>query len=281
MRWRGLRSSSNVEDRRGMGPGVAIGGGLGAVVIAIVALLFGVDPGTILQQQPSGGPAVTSPAPAPPASDEDALFVSKVLGSTEDVWSGIFQQRGLQYTDPKLDLFTGAVQTGCGFSQAAVGPFYCPRDEKVYLDLDFLHQLQSRLGAGGDFAEAYIIAHEVGHHVQDLLGITRQVEAASGGRSETGAGGLSVRVELQADCFAGVWATHAEARWKVLEPGDLEEAIDAAGAVGDDALQRQGQGYVVPDSFTHGTSAQRVRWFRRGYDQGTIDACDTFNAAEL
>jgi predicted metalloprotease len=264
-----------------MGPGVAVGGGLGAVVIAIVALLFGVDPGTILQQQPSGAPAATSPAPAPPASDEDALFVSKVLGSTEDVWSSIFQQRGLQYTDPKLDLFTGAVQTGCGFSQAAVGPFYCPRDEKVYLDLDFLRQLQSRLGAGGDFAEAYIIAHEVGHHVQDLLGITQQVEAASGGRSETGARGLSVRVELQADCFAGVWATHAEARWKVLEPGDLEEAIDAAGAVGDDALQRQGQGYVVPDSFTHGTSAQRVRWFRRGYDQGTIDACDTFNAAAL
>lgn len=281
MRWQGGRRSSNVQDRRGMGSGLMIGGGAGAIVLALIAALFGIDPGVVLQQGGGGAPP-PSGGGAPPADDEMAQFVSAVLAYTEDTWDGVFREEGLgDYPEPTLVLFSGAVQSACGFAQAAVGPFYCPLDQQVYIDLSFYDQLRRELGAGGDFAQAYVIAHEVGHHVQTVLGISEQVQAASRGVGREEANALSVRQELQADCFAGVWANRTEAANAILEAGDIEEALNAASAIGDDRLQRQAQGYVVPESFTHGTSAQRTRWFTRGLQEGRIQACDTFSAAAL
>jgi predicted metalloprotease len=284
MRWQGGRSSGNVEDKRGMrmGPGLAAGGGLGAVVIALISMLLGADPREVLN---GGGPATQQQQPnAPPAPGQDTAydFVSKVLGSTEDVWGAEFQRQGATYQQPKLDLFTDAVQSGCGTASSEVGPFYCPRDHKVYLDLAFFRDLRERFQAPGEFAEAYVIAHEVGHHVQSQLGITDKVEeAVARGAPREGAEGLSVRTELQADCFAGIWASKSEQRQHWLDTGDVESALAAATAIGDDRLQREARGTVVPESFTHGTSTQRVRWFRRGMDSGDLRQCDTFQASSL
>ncbi len=260
MRWRGYRQSGNVSDRRGMGGIGLAGGGIGAVVIAIVAVLFGVNPGDVLQ--PAGEPQ-QQPGAGPAAEDSLVQFTSAVLASTEDVWGSIFQQSNAQYTQPELVLFSGAIQSACGFAQSAMGPFYCPRDQKVYLDLSFFSELRDRFGAAGDFAEAYVIAHEVGHHVQDLTGTL----VASGGNAG------SVQQELQADCLAGIWGYHAREQQRLLDPGDLEEALNAASAIGDDRLQKQSKGYVVPESFTHGSSAQRVAAFRKGFDSGQPGAC--------
>jgi predicted metalloprotease len=282
MRWEMGRRSDNVEDRRGMGLPI-VGGGIGTVVVLLLALFFGFDPSSILPTGPSAPPTSQTPTPqtptpsASPGRDEVRDFVAVVLADTEDTWREIFRDLGKEYRDPKLVLFTGAVQSACGSASAAVGPFYCPADHKLYLDLGFFRALRDRLGAPGDFAQAYVIAHEVGHHVQNLLGLGQLRE----GRQGTGGNSVSVRRELQADCFAGVWAHHAEQARKILEAGDLEEAVRAAAAVGDDRLQRQSQGTVVPDSFTHGSSAQRVRWLRRGFDRGDVAQCDTFRAAEL
>lgn len=304
MLWRGGRRSENIEDRRGVDPGSFGGGmrlpggfsvppgrvgrgGVGTIVIIIVvlaALYFGVDPGALLQGVPSDqGPVATDQAGynATPGEEELRDFVAVVLGDTEDTWSDIFRQMNRSYDYPTLVLFTGAVDSACGYAQSAVGPFYCPADQKVYLDLGFFAELSRRFQAPGDFAAAYVIAHEVGHHVQTLLGITDKVEALRARANETQANSLSVRVELQADCFAGVWAYHADAARQILEAGDIDEALTAASAIGDDRLQRETQGYVVPDSFTHGTSAQRVRWFRLGLSGGSLGDCDTFNAGEL
>ncbi len=273
MRLGGGRESGNVEDRRGRGVGrggIAIGGGLGGVVLVVLALLLGVDPGVIL----SG----LDPAPqsqtreAAPAQDDGARFVRRVLAETEDVWTPLFAENGRRYAAPTLVLFSGAVQSACGVAQATVGPFYCPGDSQVYIDLDFLADLQRRLGAPGDFAAAYVIAHEVGHHVQNQLGLL-----GSGRQSNA----RQVQVELQADCLAGLWARRAQDARQILEDGDIEEGLAAAAAVGDDRLQRRGGGQVVPESFTHGSSAQRVRWFRTGLQAGTLQACDTFGARQL
>ncbi|MFO1338168.1 MAG: neutral zinc metallopeptidase [Burkholderiaceae bacterium] len=295
MRWEGNRQSDNVEDRRDDGGGGLGGGGLrlggrgiglGTVAIALVAgWIFGVNPLTVLGLL-SGGPvaappSVQAPAHAPPASDKQAVFVSTVLADTEDVWGQLFQQAGGQYERPRLVLFRGATPTACGTGQTAMGPFYCPGDRKVYIDLAFYDTLQRRLGAPGDFAQAYVIAHEVGHHVQNLMGITGKVDERRRRVSEAQANALSVRVELQADCFAGVWAHHANNARQILEAGDAEEALNAASRIGDDTLQREAQGRVVPESFTHGTSAQRVSWFRRGMDGGNLRDCDTFQARQL
>ncbi|MBX6742008.1 MAG: neutral zinc metallopeptidase [Acetobacteraceae bacterium] len=279
MRLEGERESRNVEDRRGMGVPIGIaGGGIGTVVLVVLALLLGVDPRVIL----SGGPEETQqPAPGSqyaPSGGQDQLrsFVARVLASTENVWTGIFQANGRHYDEPKLVLFSGAVQSACGTATTAVGPFYCPGDNQVYLDLSFFRDMQRRLGAPGDFAEAYVIAHEVGHHVQTELGIMQRVDALRARLDPEQRNALSVRVELQADCFAGVWANRAERMRNILEQGDIEEGMNAAAAVGDDRLQRRAQGYVVPESFTHGSSAQRVRWFRRGLESGDVRQCDTF-----
>jgi len=281
MRWEGLRRSANVIDRRGLGGrGLAIGGGgIGVVVLAVVALLFGIDPSVILQ----GGPEPQSVERRAAAPEEDRLadFVSAVLADTEDAWNGVFRRSGSEYQEPQVVLFSGAVQSACGFAQAAVGPFYCPGDRRVYLDLSFFQDMARKLQAPGDFAQAYVIAHEVGHHVQTLLGISQRVEQARGGASAERGNALSVRLELQADCFAGVWAHHADRTRGVVEPGDIEEALNAASAIGDDRLQMQGRGYVAPESFTHGSSEQRVRWFKRGYEAGEPKACDTFSANPL
>ncbi|MBW8270941.1 KPN_02809 family neutral zinc metallopeptidase [Caldovatus aquaticus] len=285
MRLGGERESANVEDRRGIGirgGGLAVGGGLGTVVLIVLALLFGVDPGVILSG--GGSPEVDRPAvaggraaPGERAEDDEARrLVARVLASTEDTWGSAFAQAGRRYEDPTLVLFSGATQTGCGFAQATVGPFYCPPDRRPYLDLDFLADMQRRLGATGDFATAYVIAHEVGHHVQNLLGVLPRVDALRRQVPEGQANALSVRIELQADCLAGVWARRADAARPLLERGDVEEGLNAAAAVGDDRLQRAGRGQVVPESFTHGSSAQRVAWFRRGLERGEIGACDTF-----
>ena len=273
--------SSNVEDRRGMG-GLAVGGGLGAVVLALVAAFLGVDPGAL----GGGGAAPDQNAPsgqAPPQNDPLADTVSRVLKSTEQTWQQVFQGMGRQYQDPRLVLFSGASQSGCGFAQAAMGPFYCPRDQRVYIDLSFYRELHERFGAPGQFAEAYVLAHEVGHHVQNLLGIAQQAEAAQrAAGSEAEANAYSVRLELQADCFAGVWAYHANQAGEIqLEEGDVEGALAAASAIGDDRLQKESQGYVVPDSFTHGSSEQRVRWFSRGLRSGDVNQCDTFAARSI
>jgi len=283
--WKDRRESANVEDQRGFGGGggggLAIGGGLGTVVLIVLALLFGVDPRQLL----SGSPDTSTqqpPASAPDSANEDdtTKFSRVVLADTEDVWTDQFQKMGKRYTPPTMVLFTDSVQTACGGASSAVGPFYCPGDQKVYLDQSFFEELHRRFGAPGDFAQAYVIAHEVGHHVQDELGITRQVDAQRRRLSESQANALSVRVELQADFFAGVWA-HYEQSKGYLEAGDIDEALRAASAIGDDTLQRKAQGRVVPDSFTHGTSEQRVRWFRKGYDTGDVRQGDTFNAPSL
>jgi predicted metalloprotease len=287
MRLGGERESENVEDRRGAGMPVGIaGGGLGAIAIVVIGLLLGVDPSLLLQLVGGSGPQPSSYAPQQPgqgAGGDDDLrhFVAVVLAETEDTWRDAFRAMGRTYADPKLVLYRGAVASACGTAQSAVGPFYCPGDRRVYLDLGFFRELQTRFQAPGDFAEAYVIAHEVGHHVQNLLGITERVEGARGERGDRGANGLSVRLELQADCFAGVWANQANRARNILEAGDIDEGLRAASAVGDDRLQMQARGYVVPESFTHGTSAQRARWFKRGFDRGEVRDCDTFNAANL
>ena len=286
MKWEGNRESDNVEDRRdGGGDGFQMLGGrsigIGTIVVALLGgWLLGVNPLTLLGLLSGGGvpPAQVQQAPAqrPPADDRLARFVSTVLADTEDVWHGVFRQAGGSYQEPRLVLFRGATPTACGTGQAAMGPFYCPADQKVYIDLGFYETLQSRLGAPGDFAQAYVIAHEVGHHVQNLLGISEKVQAARQRAGERQANELSVRLELQADCLAGVWAKNADAARGILEAGDVEEALRAASAIGDDTLQKQAQGYAVPDSFTHGSAEQRVRWFKRGMDAGQLAACNTF-----
>jgi predicted metalloprotease len=284
MRWRGERESSNVEDRRGMSGGgrIAIGGGLGTLIIIIIAVLLGADPRQILQQVPNDTAPSTSQAPRPGNTEEEELkkFVSVVLAKTEDVWEGIFRQNGKQYRDPTLVLFTGEVQSACGLGSAASGPFYCPGDQKVYIDLSFYEELRRRFKSPGDFAQAYVIAHEVGHHVQKLLGISDRVDSMQRRMSEADANRLSVRLELQADFFAGVFARYVQ-KQGLLEEGDIEEALNAASAIGDDAIQRQTSGRVVPDSFTHGTSEQRLRWFRKGFDTGDIRQGDTFSTTNL
>jgi len=286
MRWRKGRASDNVV--RSSGGGRRLGGGLGIggiVIVVVVGLLFGKNPGEILQLIGNmGGSAMAPPGQQvePVGNDEQTEFVRKILGSTEDVWGRIFQAGGSTYPAPKLVLFSGAVRSACGAASSAMGPFYCPADRQVYLDLDFFREMQQRFHAAGDFARAYVIAHEVGHHVQNLLGVMRQVdEAARRGTPMQGATGLSVRQELQADCFAGVWANHAQQQLAWLEPGDVEAALNAASRIGDDALQKQAQGYAVPDSFTHGSSAERVRWFKAGFAGGTLEQCDTFGATRL
>jgi len=289
MRFDNSRESENVEDRRGGGGGggrgLPMGGkgiGLGTIVLALVAMYFGVDPSIVLNQ------AVEAPAPSaasrpagPPANDAESKFIRHVLAETEDTWQQIFRQSGKQYVEPTLVLFSGATRTACGVGQAAMGPFYCPADQKVYIDLSFYQELKTRYRAPGDFAQAYVIAHEVGHHVQNLLGISGKVQAARERASEREANALSVRLELQADCLAGVWAKNADAARGILEAGDLEEALQAATAIGDDTLQKQAQGYAVPDSFTHGSAEQRMRWFKRGMASGQLASCNTFQAGSL
>jgi predicted metalloprotease len=288
MRLGGARESGNVEDRRGFGipgGGMAVGGGCGTLIIVILALIFGVDPSQFLSG--GGGPAegpppASRPGPQQPQStDAEAQFVRRVLGTTEDNWNEIFRRNGSQYREPTLVLFTGQVQSACGRAGASVGPFYCPGDEKVYIDLSFFQELSQRFRAPGDFAQGYVIAHEVGHHVQNLLGTSGKVDQLQRrARSEAQANDLSVRLELQADCYAGVWGFYAKQR-NILDPGDLEEALRAASAIGDDRLQRESQGYAVPDSFTHGSSDQRMRWFRAGFDSGDLRRCDTFSTRAL
>jgi len=290
MRWEGNRESGNVEDRRDEagGGGFGFGGrsiGIGTIVIALIGgAIFGVNPLTILSLL-TGGPAPQTqqqrPAHPPPANDRSAKFVSVVLADTEDVWGRLFQQGGATYHPPKLDLYRGAIGTACGTGQSAMGPFYCPADQKVYIDLGFYDTLRHRLGAPGEFAQAYVIAHEVGHHVQDELGITRKVDAMRSRVNRNQANAVSMRVELQADCFAGVWANHSQQSKQWLDPGDIESAMNAAAKIGDDALQRSAGRAVVPDSFTHGSSAQRQHWFQKGYETGIVKACDTFNSRDL
>ena len=287
MRWQMGRRSDNIEDQRGMpvGRGAVVGGGLGTIVLVLLALYFGVDPSVVLQgADPGDSWSVSSvqQQQRAPAGDEPLKdFVSVILADTEDTWGELFQRMGRQYERPHLVLFSGAVRSACGFAEAAVGPFYCPGDRKLYIDLSFYRDLRDKLGAPGDFAQAYVIAHEVGHHVQNLLGIAERVQAAQGKRGRTEANALQVRMELQADCLAGVWANNAQRARNLLESGDIEEGLNAASAIGDDRLQRQTQGRVVPESFTHGSSAQRVRWFKRGIDSGDPGQCDTFAAAKL
>jgi uncharacterized protein len=286
MRWREGRRSDNIEDRRGgaVPRGVRVGGmgGLGILVLALVAMFLGIDPRVLFQ----GGPMVDSPpvsvppsqGPGGPIAGSDELrdFVAVVLGDTEDTWQAVFATAGGRYEPPTLVLFSGAVESACGFAESATGPFYCPLDRKVYLDLSFFEELETRFGAPGDFAQAYVIAHEVGHHVQNLLGITQQTHAIRARLSPAEANELSVRVELQADCFAGVWANLAQRARNILDEADIEEGLRATSALGDDRIQRRAQGYVVPESFTHGSAAQRARWFRQGLARGDPELCDTF-----
>jgi predicted metalloprotease len=282
MRWRTGRESNNVEDRRGFraAPTLA-GGGVGTIVLVLIALYFGVDPSFLLQSGSPGGVPAGQTVQVSPADDESRQFISVILADTEDTWRDLFRQMGGAYQEPKLVLFSGAVQSACGFAQAAVGPFYCPADQKVYIDLGFFDELKNRFKAPGDFAQAYVVAHEIGHHVQNLLGVSAKVESLRARVSAAEANALSVRLELQADCFAGVWAYHAHKSRQLLESGDIEEGLNAATAIGDDRLQMQAKGYVAPDSFTHGSSAQRVRWFKHGIAGGDLRQCDTFNAAQL
>ncbi|HEX7314462.1 MAG TPA: neutral zinc metallopeptidase [Pyrinomonadaceae bacterium] len=288
MRLGGARESGNVEDRRGMGipgGGMAVGGGCGTVILIILALVFGLDPRQLLD---SGVVPTEGPPPASrtgpqqqQSNDEGAQFVRRVLGTTEDTWNEIFRRNGSQYREPTLVLFTGQVQSACGRAGASVGPFYCPGDEKVYIDLSFFQELSQRFRAPGDFAQGYVIAHEVGHHVQNLLGTSDKVtQLQQRARSEAQANDLSVRLELQADCYAGVWGFYAKQK-NILDPDDLDEALRAASAIGDDTLQRQSGGRVVPDAFTHGSSEQRARWFRAGFDSGDLRRCDTFSTRGL
>ena len=295
MKWEGNRESDNVEDRRasgGMGGGGGRGGiggrgiGIGTIAIALAAsFFFGINPMTVLNILSGGGApeaqVAQGPAQRPPADDRMAKFVGTVLADTEDVWKDVFTKGGATYKEPKLVLFRGATQTACGAGEAAMGPFYCPGDQKVYIDLGFYQTLKDRLGAPGDFAQAYVIAHEVGHHVQNLLGISGKMDQMRGKVSQTEFNALSVRLELQADCFAGVWAHHAQKSRQILENGDVEEAMNAAAKIGDDALQKGGGGRVVPESFTHGTSAQRTRWFNNGLQNGSVKGCDTFSARQI
>jgi predicted metalloprotease len=285
MRWNEERESTNVEDRRGISRGgMAVGGGLGSIALIVLALIFGVDPSQLLNSAPDGGSGgaapVTQTGRTGPQNDQAKHFVSLVLADTERVWHDIFRQSGRDYREPRLVLFDGQVDSACGAAGAAVGPFYCPGDERVYIDLSFYDELKSRFHAPGDFAQAYVIAHEVGHHVQNLLGTSDKVTALQNRGGQGQANQLSVRLELQADCYAGVWGFYEQQRG-IIEPGDLDEALNAATAIGDDRLQKESQGYVVPDSFTHGSSAQRVRWFRRGFDTGDFRQCDTFNTRSL
>jgi uncharacterized protein len=286
MKWNRARRSENVEDRRGSGGMRAAGGlGLGGIaVVVVIGLLLGKSPGELLglvAQLDSELPSQSQTAPAP-GEDQAYEFIAAILGETEDVWTAVFASRGARYAPPRLVLFDGIVTSACGSASAAVGPFYCPGDRQVYLDLGFFREMETRFGGGGEFAEAYVIAHEVGHHIQMLTGVSQQLQEARQRREDlSGAEGLLVRQELQADCFAGVWAHHAQARHDWLEPGDIEAALNTASAIGDDRLQRKAQGTVVPDAFTHGTSAQRVRWFRTGFDTGDPARCDTFAASRL
>ena len=294
MRFDDQRESDNLEDRRGDGSsgggGLRLGGGrmgLGTIAIALVASYFlGINPMTVINMLSGGGgmPAIEQSAPAahqPPANDQMAKFVSKVLASTEDTWTEVFRANGRQYEKPKLVLFTGATPTACGTGQSAMGPFYCPGDHKVYIDLAFYQELKTRFKAPGEFAQAYVIAHEVGHHVQNLLGIADKVHNAQQRAGKVEANALSVRMELQADCLAGVWGKRTDTMKNVLEPGDLEAALTAASAIGDDRMQQQSQGRIVPESFTHGSSAQRVHWFKMGFESGDMNQCNTFKAAQL
>ena len=287
MKWEGFRRSENVEDRRASGGGFGVGGGrlsVGAVVIALIGgLLFGIDPITMLSMMTGGGEAVyeQGPAPSAPTDDMQAAFVSTVLADTEDVWADLMQQENKIYDAPKLVLFRGAILTACGHGSAAMGPFYCPEDQRIYIDLNFFDTMARQLGAGGDFAQAYVISHEVGHHVQNLLGISAMANKARSRIPPVQANALSVRVELQADCLAGVWAHHSQRSKGWLEQGDIEEAINAAAQIGDDTLQRKTQGEVVPESFTHGTSSQRTGWFRRGLESGNMADCDTLGTGKL
>ena len=310
MRWGGGRRSENIEDRRGMGgmgmrlpggfrfpgagrglpggirfpgSGARRGGGIGligVVVLGILALVFGIDPRMLLDDGSYQAPSGYNTGAPPRQSSADAElrdFVSVVLADTEDTWNALFRDMGQQYREPKLVLFSDSVQSACGFAGAAVGPFYCGADSKVYLDLSFFRDLSGRFGAPGDFARAYVIAHEIGHHVQNVMGIMQKVNAARSRADRVEANALSVRLELQADCFAGLWAHHANRQRKILEPGDIEEGLQAASAVGDDRIQKQARGHVTPDSFTHGSSAQRVLWFKRGFESGSLRSCDTFS----
>lgn len=290
MRMDDYRNSDNVEDRRGSrsSGGLRLGGGrmgLGTIAIALVASYFlGVNPMTVINMLAGGGmPAMEqqAPASAPPANDPTAQFVSKVLASTEDTWNAAFREMGRQYQEPKLVLFSGMTPTACGTGQAAMGPFYCPGDQKVYIDLAFFREMKEKFRAPGEFAQAYVVAHEVGHHVQHLLGISDQVQRARQQSGEKEANALSVRLELQADCLAGVWGKRTDSMADVLDPGDLQAALTAASAIGDDRLQQQAQGRIVPESFTHGSSEQRMRWFKRGFDSGDFNQCNTFNARQL
>lgn len=286
MLWKDRRGSENIEDRRGEevrgGSGKVKGiTGLVAVVITIIAMYFGVDPAVVLRHIPSQQPTPTQTATKNPQEEQLVKFVSVVLADTEDTWNTLFQQMGKQYQVPTLVLFSNEINSACGFADAAVGPFYCPGDKKVYIDLGFYQELKQRFHSPGDFAQAYVIAHEVGHHVQKLLGISDKANAASVKLSEVEANKISIKIELQADCFAGVWAHHTEKSKHILEKGDLEEALNAASNIGDDRLQKQMQGHVMPDTFTHGTSEQRMRWFKRGFDSGSTKQCDTFAATKL
>jgi uncharacterized protein len=302
MRWLGDRESENVEDQRGSGGGfpIGVGGGIGAIVVVVVALFLGVDPSMLLallngdqptQQtqalpgdgnRPGGGPGGGSSRPPQPAgADPMRQFVSVVLADTEDVWRQIFQGMGKAYADPKLVLYSNSVPSPCGLASAASGPFYCPNDQKAYLDLSFFEAMKTQLNSPGEFAEAYVIAHEIGHHVQNQLGILQKANAERARVDQRHSNAISVKIELQADCLAGVWAYHADRTKKIIEKGDVEAALNAASAVGDDHLQRQARGTVMPDAFTHGSSAQRVHWFKRGLEGGSLKDCDTFTAAQL
>ncbi len=280
MLWKSGRKSSNVEDRRGRRiPGGVKGGGIGILLLALVGMYFGVDPALIMNLAGGGSQSTTTQQGAPPTAAEQELsdFVSVVLADTEDTWNTIFKENGATYREPKLVLFTGQVESACGFAQAATGPFYCPADQQVYIDLSFYQDLKNKLDAPGDFAQAYVIAHEIGHHVQNLVGINDKMNQARQTLSTKDYNKLSVKLELQADCFAGIWANKADKVRNIVEEGDIDEALNAASQIGDDRLQQQSHGYVTPDSFTHGSSRQRVHWFTVGYKNGTLDSCDTFS----
>ena len=283
MKWLGRRESGNIEDRRSGGGGLAIGGGLTAIIAVVFSLLTGQNPMELLGMFEGGNSGTQQEAPLQTDvnQDEKGHFVSVVLADTEDVWNKLFSEAGSTYREPTLVLFRGSVQSACGNASSATGPFYCPGDEKVYIDLSFYDELQNRFGAPGDFAMAYVIAHEVGHHIQKLMGTPDKLDQARGRVSQEEYNQLSVRLELQADFLAGVWAHHAQRMKNILEKGDIEEALNAANAIGDDRLQQQSQGRIVPDAFTHGTSAQRVRWFKKGYETGDINQGDTFSTSNL
>lgn len=282
MRWQSGRRSTNIEDQRGRRISrKAKGGGIGILLLALVGMYFGVDPSVVLEVGNSlNSSPTTETSNYQPSAAENKLadFVAVVLGDTEDTWRDEFRRIGSSYREPTLVLFSGAVQSACGFAEAAMGPFYCPGDQKVYIDLSFYHDLKYKMNAPGDFAQAYVIAHEVGHHVQNLLGISEKVHTARNRLSAKDYNQLSVRLELQADCFSGIWANHADQARQVVEPGDIDEALNAASQIGDDRLQKQSRGYVTPDSFTHGTSKQRAQWFRTGYSTGDVNSCNTFDA---